>query len=50
MGIGTTAARKLAALRKTHGGPPKKKTRCPKCRAWCAGAREAREHCRGKRK
>lgn len=42
----TTIARKLAAMRKTRaGGRPAKKTRCAKCAAWCASARDARAHC-----
>lgn len=46
MAIGRDAGRKLAALRNTFsGGRPKKRTRCPKCKAWCSGARLARAHC-----
>ena len=44
---GSAAGRRLAAMRKTHGGGrPKIKTRCPKCRTICASAREAKAHCR----
>lgn len=50
MGIGSSAARKLASLRRTYGGPSKKPTKCPKCDALCNGAREARAHCAGKRR
>jgi hypothetical protein len=43
----SAAARAMAAARKTRaGGRPRKKQRCPKCGARCAGARLAREHCR----
>lgn len=41
----TAAARRLAALRKTHGGPPRKPTPCARCGAQCDSARGARAHC-----
>lgn len=52
MSISTTsAARKMAAARKTHaGGRPAKRTRCAKCGEWCDSAREARAHCKGREK
>lgn len=46
----STMGRKLAALRKHHGGPPRKPTPCARCGAQCESVTAARLHCRRPRK
>lgn len=46
--MSTREARRVAASRKTFGGPARKPAYCPKCGKKCQGTRVAREHCRAK--